>query len=205
VVTIIIGLEDSKQTFIIHKDLICYYSPFSTAFNSNFTEGSTQCMTLPDIDADSFGILVHWFYTQQIDLDSKDRDANILPLAKLWSLAERCLITKLQNSIMDRLRLLVEFAEKQNLKDFLHYAYETKEKSPLKRLAADRMAWTTTAQALGAWIENEHLPEGMLIDIVMSLKKDHVHGKVAGNKAFGDAKEYYVEAKGGFKIDSEEC
>jgi hypothetical protein len=100
---------------------------------------------------------------------------------------------------------LVEFAEKQNLKDFLHYAYDTKEKSPLKRLAADRMAWTTTAQALGAWIENEHLPEGMLIDIVMSLKKDHVHGKVAGNKAFGDAKEYYVEAKGVFKIDSEEC
>jgi hypothetical protein len=197
VVTVIIGTEDSKQTFIIHKDLICHYSPFfSAAFNGNFIEGTTQTMNLPDIDADIFGLLVHWLYTQQLDLDPKDRDSNVLPLAKLWRLAERCLITKLQNSIMDTLTPLVEYAEKQNLKDFLHYAYESKEKSPLKRLAANRMAWTVTAHALGAWIEDEHLPEGILIDIVMSLKKDHVPGKVAGNNAFGDARDYYVEVKG---------
>jgi hypothetical protein len=103
---------------------------------------------------------------------------------------------------MDKLRVLVEFAEKQNLKDFLHYAYKSKEKSPLKRLAADRMAWKTTQQALGAWID--HLPEGMLVDIVMSLKKEHVRGKPNENKGMGDAREYYVEAKGLIKADPEE-
>ncbi|PMD48951.1 hypothetical protein L207DRAFT_595480 [Hyaloscypha variabilis F] len=203
VVTIIIGPEESKETFMVHKELICHYSSFfSTAFNSNFTETATKTMTLPDVDLDGFGLLVHWFYTQQIDLDPKDRDSNVLPLAKLWTLAERLLITKLQNNIMDKLRVSVEFAEKQNLKDFLHYAYALKDKSPLKRLAADRMAWCTTAQALGAWIE--HLPEGMLVDIVMSLKKDHVRGKANENKGLGDAKEYYVEVKGVVKADPDE-
>jgi hypothetical protein len=188
---------------MVHKELICHYSSFfSTAFNSNFTETATKTMTLPDVDLDGFGLLVHWFYTQQIDLDPKDRDSYVLPLAKLWTLAERLLITKLQNIIMDKLRVLVEFAEKQNLKDFLHYAYTLKDKSPLKRLAADRMAWCTTPQALGAWIE--HLPEGMLVDIVMSLKKDHVRGKANENKGLGDAKEYYVEVKGVVKADPDE-
>ncbi|KAE9376530.1 hypothetical protein N431DRAFT_462359 [Stipitochalara longipes BDJ] len=203
VVTIIIGAEELSETFMVHKELICHYSSFfSAAFNSNFTEAATKTMTLSDIDVNDFGLLVHWFYTQQLDLDPKDRDANVLPLAKLWVLAERFLITKLQNNIMDKLRVLVEFAEKQNLKEFLHYAYISKGKSPLKRLAADRMAWCTTAQALGAWIE--HLPEGMLVDIVMSLKKDHVRGKANENKGLGDAKEYYVEAKGVVKIDPDE-
>jgi BTB/POZ domain len=208
VVTIIIGPEESKETFIIHKELICHYSPFfSVAFNSNskYAEGATQTMKLPDVDVENFGLFVQWVYNQQIDLDPKERDANILPLAKLWTLAERFLITKLQNKIMDKLRVLVEFAESQNLKDFLHYAYESKQKSPLKRLAVDRMAWTTTAQALSTWILDEHLPEGMLVDIVMSLKRDHVHGKVGEGKGLGDAKGYYVEAKAAIKVDPEEA
>ncbi len=50
-----------------------------------------------------------------------------------------------------------------------------KENSPLKRLASDRMAWCTSAQALGAWIE--HLPEGMLVDIVMSIRRNIFVGR----------------------------
>ncbi len=102
---------------------------------------------------------------------------------------------------MDQLRILVEFAEKQNLKDFLHYAYEAKEKGPLKRLAGDRMAWKTTQQALAAWID--HQPEGMLVDIVMSLK-EHVRGKPNEGKGMGDAREYYVEGRETVKIEPEE-
>jgi hypothetical protein len=46
VVTIIIGPEDSQETFVVHKDLICHYSPFfSNAFNSNFTESATKTIT----------------------------------------------------------------------------------------------------------------------------------------------------------------
>jgi hypothetical protein len=37
------GLE---QTFLVHKEIICFYSHFfDAAFNGKFQEGKTQCMT----------------------------------------------------------------------------------------------------------------------------------------------------------------
>jgi hypothetical protein len=116
----------------------------------------------------------------------------VLPLSLLWTLASRFLIPKLQNSIMDVLHPLVQTSEGSNLKSFLHFAYESKS-DVLKRLAADRMAWTTTAYALGVWIKEGHLPEGMLVDVVLSLKREHVHGKTKVNRGFGAAREYYVD------------
>jgi hypothetical protein len=104
---------------------------------------------------------------------------------------------------MDVLHPLVQASEGSNLKSFLHYAYESKH-DVLKRLAADRMAWTTTAQALGVWIKEGHLPEGMLVDVVLSLKREHVHGKTKGCRGFGAAREYYVEVGGKVGGDVEE-
>jgi hypothetical protein len=44
----------------------------------------------------------------------------------------------------------------------------------------------------------------MLVDIVMSLKKEHVRGKPNEGKGMDDAKEYYVEGRGTVKADPEE-
>ncbi len=41
------------------------------------------------------------------------------------------------------------------------------------------------------------------MDIVMSLKKEHVRGKVLASKGFGHACEYYVAIKGSGKIEVE--
>jgi hypothetical protein len=60
VTTPIQGLE---QTFLVHKEIICYYSPFFDAtFNGKFQEGKTQCMALDDTDPDLFAALVEWLY-----------------------------------------------------------------------------------------------------------------------------------------------
>jgi hypothetical protein len=62
-VTLTIGPESSIQNFVVHKELICHFSPvFSAAFNSAFIEGETQRMTFIDIDAKPFGLLIHWLY-----------------------------------------------------------------------------------------------------------------------------------------------
>jgi hypothetical protein len=37
------------------------------------------------------------------------------------------------------------------------------------------------------------LPEGMLVDVVLSLKREHVHGKTKVSRGFGAAREYYVD------------
>lgn len=103
----------------------------------------------------------------------------------------------LQNKLMEALWPLVKSTEGDHLRDFLHYAYEDEDdRKELKRLAADRMAWTTSASSLNVWIAGGHLPEGMLLDILASLKKDHVHGMVPTRNFddLGTAKDYYVEA-----------
>jgi hypothetical protein len=92
---------------------------------------------------------------------------------------------------MNVLHPLVKTPGGANFKLFLHYAYES-ESDALKRLAADRMAWTTS-QALEVWIKDGHLPEGMLVDIVLSLEREHVHGKTKVSRGFGAAREYYVD------------
>ncbi|KAH7403725.1 hypothetical protein BKA64DRAFT_707200 [Cadophora sp. MPI-SDFR-AT-0126] len=178
VVTVVVGPEELAESFIIHKDMICHHSSyFAKAFNGKLLESKTQTMTIPDIDT-----------------DPKDRDGNVILLAQFWILAHRFGVPTLQNNIMDGLRPLVECIEGEALKGFLHYAYDVEGETMLKRLAADRMAWATSAKGLQVWMSGGHLPEGLLEDIIMSLKKDHVHGLEPTTKfgTFGSAKEYYV-------------
>ncbi|TVY71419.1 Kelch-like protein [Lachnellula suecica] len=94
-VTFVVGEE--VQKFVIHKSLVEHFSPFfEKAFNSDLAEGQTQEMRLPDVDADVFGIVVNWLYTQAI-IHTEERTIRIVELAKLWSLAERFQIPELQN------------------------------------------------------------------------------------------------------------
>jgi hypothetical protein len=152
-------------------------------------------MNLSDISSEDFGTFVHWLYFQKIELDGTSLDVNILPLARLWVLGGRFRVAKLQNKVMDKLRVLVEGVEGGTLKGFLNFCYAGKERAELRKLAADRMAWTTTLKGLEAWIFRGHLPDGMLIDIVLALKKDHVPGKPSVKFNFGEAGDYYVELK----------
>lgn len=187
--------------------MICHHSSFfATAFNnSKYAESDTQTMYLPDVSSDDFGVCVKWIYDQHIELDPLDHDPKIMIFARLWNLAKRFRISKLQNKIMDKLRALVEEAEKDVLKAFLDFVYKgTQDNAELRRLAADRMAWGTTQQCLGAWIKGGHLPVEMLEDIVLALKKDHIPGKPTVRHHFRDASEYYVDLAESKRDDTEE-
>jgi hypothetical protein len=46
---------------------------------------------------------------------------------------------------------------------------------------------------VGVWIKAGHLPEGMLVDVVLSLKREHVHGKTKVSRGLGAARECYVD------------
>jgi hypothetical protein len=59
--------EPVTTTFFIHKNLLCQNSSFFTAaFNGNFMESATQNLVFDDVDADTFGVVVNWIYTQKI-------------------------------------------------------------------------------------------------------------------------------------------
>ncbi len=93
------------KEFVVHKDLICHYSPFfAGAFNSSFSEGQTQTMTFDDVHSVPFGVLVNWIYTQTI-ANEEGKKPHIQCLGMVWILADRFLMPKLQNAVMD---ILVE-------------------------------------------------------------------------------------------------
>jgi len=58
------SVQPLKHNLHIHKDNICYYSPFfDAAFNGNFQEGQTQTMEFDDVDVTAFGVLSGWLYS----------------------------------------------------------------------------------------------------------------------------------------------
>ncbi|KUJ07471.1 uncharacterized protein LY89DRAFT_742703 [Mollisia scopiformis] len=95
-VKIHIGPGNKKESFMLQKSLICFHSPvFDRAFNGSFLEGQTQEMTMEDVEVEIFHLLVTWMYCGEIR-EVLDRNMAI-NMAKLWVLAGRFLIPKLQN------------------------------------------------------------------------------------------------------------
>jgi hypothetical protein len=132
--------------FIIHKNLISHHSPFfSAAFNGNFKEGLSQEMTL-EVDLTTFGIFSNWLYTQKI-LDATGGRPDSCILAHVRILADRFLIPKLQDKVMDLLvdvLILKPDQTKQEYCDFCNVADQHAEGDldhPLVVLAAAVLIW----------------------------------------------------------------
>ncbi|CZR61820.1 uncharacterized protein PAC_11717 [Phialocephala subalpina] len=199
VVTINIGPPEDVESFVIHRHLLIHYSSyFATAFFPPHLEAETKTITLPSICQETFRLITHWLYTQQLDLIPQEQALSVIPLAKLWCLAAKFRIAKLQNKVMSWLQPLTEGIQGEALKEFLCFVYEEddggvgEEKEKLKKLAVDRMAWGTSAKTLGVWIQGGFLPEGMVVDVLMALKGDRDGGQC---QRLG-AKDYYVPIDG---------
>jgi BTB/POZ domain len=96
-VTITVGSHDCKETFIVYKEFLCYYSPFfDAAFNSSFIEGQTQTMEYPDAHPHVFGIFVQWIHTQTIGSVCYKAES-AFRIVQLWILSDRLLVPSLQN------------------------------------------------------------------------------------------------------------
>jgi hypothetical protein len=99
----VIPPSGDTKTFRVHKNFICYYSPFfDAAFNGNFVEGDTQSMNLEETSTEAFGIFVNWLYTQGIE-NSKKGLPCCEALIDLWLLADLVLVPRLQNDAMEKL------------------------------------------------------------------------------------------------------
>ncbi|CZR51147.1 uncharacterized protein PAC_01022 [Phialocephala subalpina] len=107
-----------SEPFIVHRDFATCYSPvLKAAFESGFIEGQKQEYRFDeDFDEDVIRILSQWFYTQKIDLGNirepdlgppiSTIDLRIDCLIKLWVLADRLLIPKLQNVAIESLKVI---------------------------------------------------------------------------------------------------
>jgi BTB/POZ domain len=56
-----------KQAFGIHRDLICFHSPyFKATFQGRFEEAVTGEVVLENTDPKVFGLFADWLYTGQV-------------------------------------------------------------------------------------------------------------------------------------------
>jgi hypothetical protein len=178
-----------EQTFLIHKDFICYYSKFfDAAFNGQFEEGQTQAMTLDDIDPDAFGLLVDWLYTQRVDVDG-----NSLPtLERLWIMGDRFLIPAIQNSAMDCIHgaLVAESGSVERFREYVRLANDFNGGENLLVYVVIRMFCATGQKHYDLLVPE--IPPEMLLKLALPLKKHHEGCSLTTQIKMGDSKHFYV-------------
>ena len=155
-ITFVVGPEPTKKTLLVHKHLPSAYSTFfKAAFESPMVEGATQSMRLEDLDVSTFGALVHWLYTQEIEegfgyaTNSKHvkvKHFDFIAHAKLWKLAERALIPSLQNKVMDVILRNGRNASDEGVLNFVYFLNPGELDAPFGQLAAYLATWEYAGQ-----------------------------------------------------------
>ena len=157
-----------SETFTVHKKFICHYSPyFDAAFNGNFIEGVTQKSEIEGHPA-VFSAFVSWIYTQKLEKDVVDtlrhRD-----LYFFWIMADRFMVPRLQNQIMENLYLNGKGGHPAYTRSFLEYVYENTAKgSPLRKQLVEaftRKSFLGKARILDDW------PPEILVEMVLALNQ----------------------------------
>ncbi|KAH7417490.1 hypothetical protein BKA64DRAFT_636848 [Cadophora sp. MPI-SDFR-AT-0126] len=171
----------SKEKFIVHKEFACHYSPvLDAAFKSDFVEGQTQEYRFEDSSVEAVRLLVHWFYTQMLDIIDPTElvDEHVegvieralnqdMALIKLWVLAEKLLIPRLQNFVIDEMERCGKIICRVPVQCFKEAYEKTSPGSPLRRFLVDDCGWYLVPE----WYSKESnaFPSEMLIDLVTKL------------------------------------
>jgi hypothetical protein len=171
-VTIIVS--DAKLNYVVHKQLITFYSPFfDRAFNGQFIEGENQTMTLEDVDGNTFGLFVNWLYTQKVcHAGSEPKKLEVMEMAMLWTLAGRFIIPKLQNQSMLDLQCAMGDGDWNKSLLVYKYAYEVEEATKLKVAAVqDLLEYIGNAEYEKIGNHVQDIPHNMLVDFTKILLK----------------------------------
>lgn len=187
--------------FTAHKDLVCKLCPvFRAAFNGPMIEGETQTYILEDNTPACIRSLVKWFYSSSLDhleqvafrklrspgpgpvgktraIIKSPKPAEDMLLCELYVLADKLLIPRLCNQIINEIEEL-RFFYKVTPTKCLEYVYEnTAEDSPLRRLMVQQCAFHVPAE----WYEEKpaHFPKDFLLDLTQTLLSEIPAARVA--------------------------
>lgn len=76
-ITIYMGPEDTKNKYIISKNLLCSVSPFfKTAFEESYKEGQEHIWIMDSDKAEDLELLIQWLYTDTIVLHQRQLASN---------------------------------------------------------------------------------------------------------------------------------
>jgi hypothetical protein len=141
-----------------------------TAFTGNFIEAETQSIDLDDVEPEVFDIFVQWLYTSELHKHGSNLPRGDL-LIKLWVLADRLMIQKLQNTAICAIEHKVMKEDLVVRTDQVKYIYEnTVSGSPLRRLIVDQCS-NLHHESFALRRPIEDYPKDMLFDLVTVLLK----------------------------------
>lgn len=149
IVTIHVGSE--RQAFQVHRELLCYSSPFfAAAFDKdhNFSESSSNSLAFPEIRAIDFEFLVQWLYSHSLAHEELDvpKPAHF-KLIRLYILADMLQIEALKNEVIDTIIILCEkWNSVPNANDTWLIDEQTMPKTALRRLVIDLFVYKKTDQ-----------------------------------------------------------
>jgi hypothetical protein len=136
-VTIIVDKEDIKESFCVHRTLICQFSPFfKAAFESLFREGLTQTMRMEDGATKVFGVLVNWLYTKELNYTGVSK----------FMVVDRTL-----EKVLGKAR----FSFVQHLVGTSHEVAKQADEEDLRELALLAMIWNLADRCLIPRLQNE--------------------------------------------------
>jgi hypothetical protein len=142
---------------------------------------------LEDVEPQVFGLLFFWMYSggsilQRQAGEKKEVTLNQTPtqLTKLWVLASRLRMPKLQNAVLDEVFCAIEvmFRDIESLQftgethvqlmwPFIEYAYET-HTPMLRNLALDRLAFGCSESVFRDMVE--FLPSEIVVNVAIALR-----------------------------------
>ncbi|KAG4433069.1 hypothetical protein IFR05_011463 [Cadophora sp. M221] len=175
-VTFLVGADSTK--FMIHKEVVCLHSDvLGTAFNSEFTEGQTQTYRLEDTSESAFRLFMQWLYCQRLPIIQvlSHLDPEILSqewtldktLIDLWVLADKFLIPRLQNLVIETMQRKVESSHLVPAYTFKYLYENTAEHSLLRRYI---IGLCVVSAYPSVYAEHMNIfPHDMLVDIAVKL------------------------------------
>lgn len=170
------------QEFQVHSNFLCNKSQFfSAAFQGGFAEAGAASMELLDVDPKIFGLLVHWCYAREIALDHflvDDTNIALMPLAQLWTLANRFIMPELEKVVMDVLKAIKITVNGSGeaealLAGFIDYAYEPAlDRTDLKTFVVDMLVQHKHVSGTEVKLWADRFLEGLLLDLAMAMKDE---------------------------------
>lgn len=170
------GDDRSGEPFIIHRNLVCHYSPyFERIFTREegrdlFVNDGMPSVIYQDTTHEAFGVFMQYAYRTSI----KDNRGNYPPIAILlqfWILAAKIFVPELQNVTLQGI-----FEHKGEVScEWVLYAYNnTTPGSLLRKLIIDQvLVRRFSIECLIATFKEDlaKLPKELLADIVIAQKK----------------------------------
>ncbi|KAH0341168.1 hypothetical protein KCU81_g6447, partial [Aureobasidium melanogenum] len=176
VITVEVGPE--KKAFVIHKNLLVFYSDyFRSAFNGSFKEATEGKISLPDESDDVFEIFNQFIYSRVL-ADGEGEKLTGDQLIKLWLFGDKYLVPVLQNVAMNSLKTK---SDKENYipTEKIKLIWEnTLPNSPLRKLILDQVVYETDVDHFIHPGTEELWTREALVDLARALfRKEKSTGK----------------------------